>query len=100
MSLIKHNLCYYIEFPHSFEQCNVVATFIIYFAVSLVSIFMFGSSISADILDNVGAEGGTWESYVLRAAFVIVVACHIPFVFFAGKEAFLIVIDEATKKTV
>ena len=78
----------------------IVATFIIYFAVSLVSIFMFGSSISDDILDNVGDEGGTWESYVLRTAFVIVVACHIPFVFFAGKEAFLIVIDEAIKKTV
>lgn len=37
---------------------------------------------------------------MLRSAFLIVIACHIPFVFFAGKEAFLLIIDELHRKVV
>jgi hypothetical protein len=78
----------------------ILMTLTIYVAVSFVAIYMFGSAIKSDILENVAMEGGTWEAYLLRSLFLIVIACHIPFVFFAGKESFLIIIEEASRKIV
>jgi hypothetical protein len=72
----------------------------IYFVVSLVAIYMFGSMISSNVLDNVGNEGATWEALVLRIAFLLVIGCHIPYVFYGGKECLLIMIDEFTRQTV
>jgi amino acid permease len=67
----------------------------IYITLSVLSIYTFGSSLQADVLDNVNEEvEHEWESMVLRIAFVIVIVCHIPYIFFSAKEAMLIIIDE------
>ena len=36
----------------------------------------------------------------MRILFVIVLIAHIPFVFFSGKEALLIMVDEIDRKTI
>lgn len=57
------------------------------------------------MLDNVSITYKTgvqeyWEAYVIQLAFMIVLICHIPFIFFAGKEGLLIIIDEIKRKSI
>ena len=40
------------------------------------------------------------EAYIVQIAFMIVIACHIPFIFFSGKEGVCIVIDELDRKSI
>jgi hypothetical protein len=77
----------------------------LYLTLGSISIFMFGSSVQSSVLESVAnecKEGGScpWESVVLRIMFLVVIACHIPFVFFSGKEGILIVIDELDRRSI
>lgn len=71
---------------------------VIYMALSILSIYTFGSALKPNLLDNVG-HVSTWESISLRIAFGIVIISHIPFIFFAGKGAFLDMIDEWDRRS-
>ena len=78
----------------------VFLSMFLYTTVSFISIYMFGSSVSkGNILANVAEEKGEWVSYALRAAFLIVIGCHIPFLFFSGKESLLTIVDEIQRKS-
>lgn len=73
----------------------------IYCALSILSIYTFGSMLKPDLIDNVGEETAhEWESITLRVAFAIVIICHIPYVFFSGKESFLILVDEWDRRSI
>jgi hypothetical protein len=67
---------------------------------SFIGIFFFGSRISESILINIGLEGDHWEADILRIFFLVILLCHVPFIFFFGKESVLIVIDEYRSKSI
>ena len=66
---------------------------ILYGTLGVLSIYMFGSILSSDVLNNVGQEHSV-SSYIIRFSFLLVLACHIPYIFFPAKESFLIIVDE------
>lgn len=80
-------------------------TSIIYLSVSLICLFMFGASLQGSVLLNIGnahtADGGIyWEALIVQISFMIVLVCHVPFIFFSGKEALCIMIDEIQRKSI
>ena len=74
-------------------------TLIIYVSTGLLVIYLFGSGVDPNCLVNIADEGGNVLSYLNRVFFAIVIACHVPFVFFYGKEGICIVIDEIQHKS-
>ena len=71
-----------------FPAIAFTLTQIIYLAVSILSVYSFGTSIleTSNVLNNV-SELDTPESYILRCFYMIIAASHIPFIFYPGKEA-------------
>lgn len=79
--------------------------FVIYSGVAIVSICLFGNTLQSSVLTNFGLityPGGRpfWESGVIQFAFILLLMFHIPFVFFAGKEAVLMIVDELDRESV
>lgn len=79
----------------------------IYFGIAVVCTFLFGKCImdkGSNVILNINEEfeidSNRWEAFVLRILFMIVLACHIPFIFFSGKEALLIIIDEIDRRSI
>lgn len=71
-------------------------SFVLYVGLGILSIFVFGSSISSNLLTNVNTETNA-SSFIIRIAFMIVLACHIPYIFYFTKESLLIMIDETRR---
>lgn len=65
--------------------------FIIYVLIMFIALYSFGFNVNGDVLENV-EEVKAWESYVLRVLFLLVLATHLPFIFFVGKESVLAII--------
>lgn len=72
---------------------GMVETCIIYLTCGIIAVYLFGSSISSDIMTNINEET-SFVSYLIRISFMVLLACHIPYVFFLGKEGACVVVDE------
>ena len=76
----------------------LLLAFLIYICVGIACLYEFGTDLTSNVLDNVDEEVGSVISYIIRFSFLIVLACHIPYIFFTGKEAILIIILETTDR--
>jgi len=80
----------------------------LYTFLAITCMFLFGGQLisisGGNIMNNVNNEyvldSSHWEAFVLRGLFMIVLACHIPFIFFSGKEALIIMIDETKSRKI
>ena len=72
----------------------------VYLLMAGLTMFFFGTTLDQNVLNNVIFEGKTWESMVLRIMFLLILACHVPFVFFNCKESILIMVDEFNRQSI
>lgn len=63
-------------------------------------IIVKGSNLILNINEEYKVDPNRWESFLLRILFMIVLACHVPFIFFSGKESWCIIVDELDRQSV
>jgi hypothetical protein len=85
----------------------MIIVWLIYTSLSIICSFLFGKQImqvGSNVILNINNEyvvdDRRWEAFVLRVLFMIVLACHVPFVFFSAKEAMLIIVDELDRRSI
>ena len=76
-----------------------IFVFVVYTIITAMAIFQFGGSTNGDLLLNFKQEN-TVISNIMCFIFMIIAATHTPFVFFVGKEALLIMIDEVKNNSI
>lgn len=69
-------------------------SFVIYVTLGILAIYIFGTGLDPSVLTNVDEENNVY-SIIIRVTFLVVLGCHIPYIFFPTKESFLIIVDEA-----
>ena len=72
---------------------------IVYLTLACVATYEFGANLTGSVLDVVGQQRHMSSSYIIRSGYLIGLVCHIPFLFFAGKESFLTLIAESWNKS-
>jgi len=77
---------------------GLIMAYFLYVMTGILALYVFGTGISSSVMNNIDIET-TWSSYIIRVSFMIVLACHIPYIFFSGKESMLIIIDEIRRKS-
>lgn len=80
-------------------------TICVYTLYSMVCMTLFGEDLyvsEGNSLKNMGINFKKiqWAGITLEVLYMIVLAAHIPFMFFVGKEALLIMLDEIDRKSV
>ena len=77
----------------------------IYLTFSTIGILLFRGTLHPSVLQNFGdiktPEGTAFfESQVIQTSFIVVLLCHVPFIFYAGKEAICIIVDEFQRQSI
>lgn len=93
--------------PAAFSKVQTVGlgtTLIVYVIVALIGVSCFGDQIRSSVLLNYGDLGARGSmvgaTYLIQLSFIIVLICHIPFIFYAGKEGALMFATERQHRTV
>lgn len=74
---------------------SILVCIIIYVTVGIVGLIAYGENLKGDIMQNISEEADKPVSnYILMSMFLVIAAMHIPIVFFIGKQAVLIMLDE------
>ena len=70
----------------------------LYMTMGVLALYTFGSGVESSVLTNIDEET-TVSSYIIRLSFMLILACHIPYIFFSGKESLLIMVDEFRRRS-
>jgi len=66
-------------------------------ATGIAGVFLFGSTIKSDLLNNLGTRTSGLSIFI-RVIYFLVLLFHLPYVFFALKEYVLVMYEEIESK--
>jgi len=75
-----------------------MVAFLVYLVTPLLAFGLYGSNVESNLLINIGEEKDAL-AIILEIMFLFIAITHIPIIFFIGKEAVLIMFDEATRQS-
>lgn len=86
----------------------LIFSIVVYYTVAILGILLFGANIKSSVLLNFGdpiyynPKTGKPFIYcnIIQITFMIVLLCHIPFIFYGGKEGLCIIVDEYKRKSI
>ena len=81
----------------SFISISLVA--LIFIAVAILGVYLFGESLTEDILTNMAQRKGSLSA-ILRSVFSVVLLLNVQFMFFAAKEQSLVLHDEIQNRSI
>lgn len=67
-------------------------------ATGFIAVYMFGSQVRPDLLDNISTKAGS-VSVMVRTIYCFVLLFHLPYIFYTTKEYTLVLYDEITTKS-
>ena len=87
------------------QTLGLATTLVVYLVVAGLGLMCFGTSIKPSVLLNYGDLTDLFGqplfvTYVIQVSFIVVLICHIPFIFYAGKEGALMITTEKLHRTV
>lgn len=77
---------------------SLVISMGVYTIIGFLGVYTFGSSITDNVMANIASEATSWATYILQIFFLVVIGCHIPFLFFSGKEGMMRIVTEIMYK--
>lgn len=76
----------------------ILIMFVVYMVTPLISYGLYGADVDKDLMKNIDRETEVLPT-ILQCLFLVITVMHIPIIFFIGKEAVLIMFDEATRRS-
>ncbi len=70
---------------------------VVYIIFSLLALKTYGDLIDPNIFKHIQEENNV-QSAAIRVLFLLIFICHVPFVFFAGKDCLLAMIEEVRNR--
>lgn len=66
----------------------------LYIGVTMSAIILYGGNLNKNFIVNIAGESKNPNTMTLLVTIIITFATHVPFIFFAGKQSFLTILDE------
>jgi len=73
----------------------MMTCFVIFITLSTLAYSIYGDNLQPNLFDNIQVESNV-PSYIMRIVFLPIFVFNAPFVFLAGKESLLMIIDDLT----
>ena len=72
---------------------SLVMSFITYSLIGILGSLFYGQTVNIDVLQNLAQDPFT-ANLMMLGTFIVILACHIPYIFFSCKECSIIMADE------
>lgn len=75
----------------------MIMTTLLYIGMGMIGSCLFGFKVRVDVFQNIHESGHVYLDSMLESTFIVILAMHIPYIFYAVKETLLVIWDETDR---